>query len=327
MLQRSDARTIHGFDCPQGNEQETGLSAKKYKFQRRRDSNGDDHALIDGGRDARHVDMARNGYTCPMRRLIFCFDGTWNRLSADYPTNVVLTAEMILPVARDGTQQIVYYDEGIGTAKREKLRGGAFGEGMMENIREAYRFLLFNYVPGDEIFAFGFSRGAFTASSFCGFIRHAGILDADNAGHIDRAVALYKSAIKGGGADSAESLEFRANYSCQVCVSEHDKAYRLQYRTRKADKDMPVLVIRYVGLWDSVAALGLPKFVPFATWYNRRRHAHDVRLTSKVRGARHALALDEQRILFEPVTWNNVAELNADNGRSLYDHDAPYLQK
>ena len=78
-----------------------------------------------------------------MKRLIFCFDGTWNRLDADCPTNVVLVAEMTKPIASDGSPQIVYYDEGIGTAKDERFRGGAFGNGMMDNIREAYRFLLF----------------------------------------------------------------------------------------------------------------------------------------------------------------------------------------
>ena len=112
-----------------------------------------------------------------MKRLVFCFDGTWNRLAADCPTNVVLVAEMTKPIASNGIPQIVYYDEGIGTARDERFRGGAFGKGMMDNIREAYRFLLFNYEPGDHIFAFGFSRGAFTARSFVGFIRHAGILD------------------------------------------------------------------------------------------------------------------------------------------------------
>ena len=121
-----------------------------------------------------------------MKRLVFCFDGTWNKLSTNCPTNVVLVAEMVAPIAKGGVPQIVYYDEGIGTAKSEHFMGGAFGKGMMTNIREAYRFLLFNYEPGDQIYAFGFSRGAYTARSFLGFIRHAiaslGITTAQSAG-------------------------------------------------------------------------------------------------------------------------------------------------
>ncbi|MBK6297885.1 MAG: DUF2235 domain-containing protein [Sphingomonadales bacterium] len=129
-----------------------------------------------------------------MKRLVFCFDGTWNKLSTNCPTNVVLVAEMVAPIAKGGVPQIVYYDEGIGTAKSEHFMGGAFGKGMMTNIREAYRFLLFNYEPGDQIYAFGFSRGAYTARSFLGFIRHAGILDVDSAEQIDQAIAIYKGA-------------------------------------------------------------------------------------------------------------------------------------
>jgi uncharacterized protein (DUF2235 family) len=261
------------------------------------------------------------------RRLIFCFDGTWNKLSADCPTNVVLTAEMIRPTARDGTPQLVYYDEGVGTAKAERFRGGALGKGMMENLREAYRFLIFNYEPGDQIFAFGFSRGAFTARSFLGLIRHAGIVNADRASNIDRAFAIYRAAARGEGDDLPEMLQFRAECSPQVCVSDLDHDWRKARLGTEFNESTPVVDMRFLGVWDSVAALGLPKFIPFATRINRKRHSHDVKLTSKVKAARHAVAVDEQRVLFEPVLWNNVAELNAAQGQSRFDHDAPYQQK
>ena len=107
-----------------------------------------------------------------MKRLVFCFDGTWNKLSTDTPTNVVLTAASIVRQAPGGIAQIIHYDEGVGTARLEKFLGGMMGAGLTQNIREAYRFLIFNYDPGDEIFVFGFSRGAFSAQTFVGFIRH-----------------------------------------------------------------------------------------------------------------------------------------------------------
>lgn len=161
-----------------------------------------------------------------MKRLVFCFDGSWNRLDADCPTNVVLIAESVRPTARNGTPQIVYYDEGVGTGKLDKIRGGVFGTGLLTNLREAYRFLIFNYEPGDEIFIFGFSRGAYTARSFAGFIRHVGILDINTASKIDKALGLYKAALKKDGDDHPDTMKFRADYSTKVCVSEHDRQWR-----------------------------------------------------------------------------------------------------
>lgn len=105
-----------------------------------------------------------------MKRLVFCFDGSWNQIDAPHPTNVLFTAQSVLPMAPDGTAQLIYYDEGVGTEKGEKLRGGMFGKGLEKNLNDAYRFLIFNHTPGDEIYVFGFSRGAFTARSFAGLI-------------------------------------------------------------------------------------------------------------------------------------------------------------
>lgn len=109
------------------------------------------------------------------KRIIFCFDGTWNVLSAAFPTNVVTLAASIVRET-DGVSQIIHYSEGVGTRASEKITGGMFGEGLIENIRQAYSFLIFNYDPGDEIFVFGFSRGGYSAQTFVGFIRHVGIL-------------------------------------------------------------------------------------------------------------------------------------------------------
>lgn len=107
-----------------------------------------------------------------MKRLVFCFDGTWNKLVPDLATNVVLTAASIDRIDKKGVAQIIHYDEGVGTGALDSLRGGMFGTGLIDNVREAYRFLVFNYDPGDEIYVFGFSRGAYSARTFVGFIRH-----------------------------------------------------------------------------------------------------------------------------------------------------------
>lgn len=248
------------------------------------------------------------------KRLVFCFDGTWNQLSADRPTNVVQLAQMVQPVARDGTPQIVYYDEGIGTNMNRvlQLRDGAFGRGMLRIIREAYRFLIFNYQSGDEIFAFGFSRGAYTARSFVGFIRHAGILDVDNANVIDRAIRIYREAEAGAGIESPEGLKFRSEYCSGVCVSAADRDYRIKHLPGFDPATAPILTIRYLGVWDSVSALGLPVFIPGSKLFNARYNFHNAVLTSKIKAARHAVAIDELRLAFNANLFGRakVEELN-----------------
>jgi uncharacterized protein (DUF2235 family) len=105
-----------------------------------------------------------------LKRLVFCFDGTWNALSADTPTNVVLTAASIIRHTSEDVTQIIHYDEGVGTGRLEKWSGGIIGSGLIENVREAYRFLIFNYDPGDQIFvsaSLGVPLALRPSSAFC----------------------------------------------------------------------------------------------------------------------------------------------------------------
>ncbi len=255
------------------------------------------------------------------KRIVFCFDGTWNRLSANCPTNVVLIAQMVKPVADDRRAQVVYYDEGIGsrTSWPQSWFEGATGKGMLKILREAYRFLIFNYEPGDEIFAFGFSRGAYTARSFIGFIRHAGILDIASVTQIDEAIRIYREAPATTiGAESPEGLEFRAKYCTGVCVSAADRQHRIETIAGFDPATAPLLEIRYVGVWDTVRALGVPDFVPGAAWLNRRYGFHDAVLSSKIKAARHAVALDELRPSFRATLFgrDRIAELNRRNRRA-----------
>jgi uncharacterized protein (DUF2235 family) len=281
------------------------------------------------------------------RRLVFCFDGTWNRLSADCPTNVVRLAQMVCPIARDGVQQIVHYDEGIGTDSRlNRWSGGILGEGMLKILREAYRFLIFNYRLGDQIYAFGFSRGAYTARSFIGFIRHAGILDVARASAIDQALRLYSAAPAGKvGKELDPATRFRLVHCTAACVSEEDRDERVRlFPTLSAedragfhpDYDPAALALidfRYLGVCDTVRALGIPDFLPFAARANRKYAFHDAVLTSKVQAARHAVAIDEPRLAFRPTLFgrDKVAELNAlaARGRAqpFADWELPYMER
>ncbi len=113
------------------------------------------------------------------KRIILCFDGTWNTPdSGQNPTNVVKLMRAIRRNDGKGIPQVTYYHTGVGThGLTDSWLGGAFGKGLGQNIQDGYRFLANNHCdPDDEIYIFGFSRGAFTARSLAGFISASGLV-------------------------------------------------------------------------------------------------------------------------------------------------------
>ena len=217
-----------------------------------------------------------------MKRLVLCCDGTWStpdqeRDGRPCPTNVTKLA-LAVPPAGDGAAQRVFYQPGVGTAVGERVRGGAFGWGLSKGVQDVYRFVVDNYEPGDELFFFGFSRGAYMARSTVGLIRNAGILRRENAARIPQAYALYRDrAVKP--RDTASQL-FRRSFS-------HEDTS-----------------IRFLGVWDTVGALGIPLYRnPLTALVNRRWQFHDVELSRSVEAAYQVLAIDEMRRPFEPTVW------------------------
>src|SRR5262245_59688939 len=108
-----------------------------------------------------------------MKRLAIFLDGTWNDPSSR--TNVVKLFDLVAPRGADDVVQKSYYDAGVGTKWYNKLRGGTVGAGLSKNVRQAYSWLLENYADGDEVYIFGFSRGAYTARSLGGLIAGCGL--------------------------------------------------------------------------------------------------------------------------------------------------------
>jgi len=225
-----------------------------------------------------------------------CADGTWNvpdrrdrekkrrhRSSPEWirkPSNVTKTARAILPVAADGTPQVVFYDSGIGTGwgVLDPIIGGAFGHGIAKNILDGYRFLVHNYSDGDEVYLFGFSRGAFTVRSLAGLIGRCGLLPKDHAYWIPEAYEHYRLP------DSDESRTKVAGF-----------------RSLNHVRDTP---IKFVGVWDTVGSLGIPiEGGPVGRRLRRRYAFHDVQLGSHIQNAYHALAIDERRKPFQPTLW------------------------
>ena len=211
------------------------------------------------------------------KRLVICCDGTWNSPEQHHVTNVVRTARAVLPVDEAGTPQVVFYDWGIGSY-HDKLRGGMLGAGVDKNIQDAYRFLVHNYAAGDQIYLFGFSRGAYTARSLSGFIRHCGLLGKINAHLIPRAYRLYRGRA---GRDAPSVVAFRR-------ANAHD------------------VRITFIGVWDTVGALGVPSEIIERMGGKRRYAFHDTSLGPNIDHACHAVAIDEKRIDFEPTLWRRL---------------------
>jgi uncharacterized protein (DUF2235 family) len=144
-------------------------------------------------------------------------------------------------------------------------------------VKDTYRFIVENFQPEDELFFFGFSRGAFTARSTAGLVRNAGVLRPECADRLDQAYALYRD--RTAHPRGTESQLFRRSYS---------------HETR----------IRFLGAWDTVGALGIPlNGLRWVNAFNRRWQFHDTDLSTRVDAAFQALAIDEQRRPFEPALW------------------------
>lgn len=251
-----------------------------------------------------------------MKRIAICCDGTWNRLDAANVTNVVRIAEAIDAHSDDGSHQVVYYDEGVGSGaavagRIDRFLGGAFGSGLMQKVEQAYRFLVFNYEPGDEIYIFGFSRGAFTARSLAGLIRNCGIVQQSQGRRLRQAIDLYRQRDASGHPDADESCRFRSEVSPAVYLNARELAWRRENIPAFDDEQCLQIRLRYVGVWDTVGALGVPNHFWISGIFNKSSRFHDAKLSSTVESARHAVAIDEFRRSYEPSLWDNLDLLNA----------------
>jgi uncharacterized protein (DUF2235 family) len=230
---------------------------------------------------AAHV--VRNGARRPeSRRVVVCCDGTWNEPDAAAPTNVARVAMGVAPADDTGTRQLLYYHPGVGTRRSERVSGGMFGYGLSRNVRDCYRYIVDTYQPGDQLYFFGFSRGAYTARSTVGLINNCGILRPEHRDRLDDAYRLYKS---------RDPLT-------------HPRARQGQLFRRSYSWDDADIDIRFVGVWDTVGALGVPiDGLPIPRVLKRQWCFHDATLNDHVRYACQALAIDEKRGPFKPALW------------------------
>ena len=241
------------------------------------------------------------------KRIVVCSDGTGNSAIKGRGTNVFKLFEAVdLETHRfdaEATPQIAIYDDGVGTEKFKPLKvlSGATGWGLSRNVKHLYKELARVYDPGDDIYMFGFSRGAFTVRTLVGFIQSCGLVD-------------------------PARLQPQTFGTLQRVVNQGYKAYRKCYRPTlwqwlgrdnnraneafKRQHSLPFdIPIRFVGVWDTVDAVGLPfrlSDVINATVY--RFKFSDRKLSPLVRRACQALAIDDQRESFAPLLWDEDRE-------------------
>ena len=237
-----------------------------------------------------------------VKRIILLLDGTWNDIDAGpADTNIVrmrgLISRHLVRVSghghsgeggedkkvhgytKSGKEHIIYYERGVGTGAFDRFRGGAFGEGLTQNIRHAYKFLSFWYEPGDEIFVYGFSRGAYTARSLVGYLGSAGLLLRDNCN------------------DELEGLAWR-----YYRTPPNDRMPADWRRLTDNAHDRDELRVKLLGVFDTVGSLGIPASIAWRL--NRNENGfHDVELSSITDVNLHAVAIDEHRWPFQATLW------------------------
>jgi uncharacterized protein (DUF2235 family) len=228
------------------------------------------------------------------RRLALFLDGTWNQVSDN--TNVWRFRALFSPVSPDGCEQRAYYSTGLGTKFGEKVRGGMFGTGIDDAITSAYEWLMENYQPGDEIFIFGFSRGAYTARSLSGFVSKCGLLQSGAPLGVNQLFKRYRRPKQRTIRDLVEARsEGKTDFT-------FEEAWMLKFAQ--------AVPIKFLGVFDTVGALG----VPFPLLRRLRGSAYpflNTGLRQNNEYAFHALAIDEHRKAFSPTLWTNEGATGA----------------
>ena len=234
------------------------------------------------------------------RNLALFFDGTWNtpgdetnvhRLFQATAARESYRGHLLRGSAardqehqRDEVNQLKYYHQGVGTTWRSRILGGMFGAGLSKNIRDGLVWLATHYRPEDQVFVFGFSRGAYTARSLVGLIRKCGIpkwqdglsTESGIKGLVATAYHIYREAQWA--VDGVQADSFRCTFS------------------------WPDVAIKFVGVWDTVGALGLPVH---EIWFGSDFYRfHDTQLSAIVLNAFHAVAIDEHRPDFAETMWD-----------------------
>jgi uncharacterized protein (DUF2235 family) len=238
-----------------------------------------------------------------VKNIILCSDGTGSKGIQKRGTNVFKLYEAVdlhgHGVGPNSPKQVAFYDDGVGTesVKLLKILGGAFGYGLSRNVKQLYANLVRTYDKGDRIYLFGFSRGAFTVRTLAGLINTCGIIKRE-VEHDEKLLDKVEMAYR----------EYRSKYKPiyrQRPKKEISKKKADDFRKKYCVGDE---IITFIGVWDTVDAVGVPidELAKFINTFIYRFKFVDSILSSekKVKKACHALSIDDERLTFHPVMWN-----------------------
>jgi uncharacterized protein (DUF2235 family) len=251
-----------------------------------------------------------------MAKVIAVFaDGTGNSAAKLFKTNVWRLYDALdtsEPDKPTDMRQIAYYHDGVGTSSFKPLAvvGGAFGWGLKRNILDLYTFICRNYEKGDHICAFGFSRGAFTVRLLAGLVAEQGLIrntsEEDLKTYSRDAYRQFRRKFKQTGGLVEVLRDLRDFFVTRWRRLSHKKTYDEQQQAHR--NHMPD--VDFLGVWDTVAAYGMPiaeitRGIDDWIW---PLSMPNYRLHEKVKRARHALALDDERDTFHPLIWDEQRE-------------------
>ncbi len=242
----------------------------------------------------------------PTQRLAIFFDGT--SATAKRRTNVRRLYDLVAKRGADGAPQLTCYIPGVGTKFGRLLSGNAFGAGVGRNIREAYQWLVENHKDGSEIYVYGFSRGAFTARSFVQMIATCGLIR-------PRLLRVWgvRSAFQRYSEITCQKTEkvrpiWRLRHWQQV-PADKPRGWKPTADDLRLmdDSQVRVVKVRMAGLWDTVGAIGKYCLNDKGT-KTQKAAMHNVRPTKAQEYGYHALAIDENRPMFDITLWRTFAE-------------------
>jgi uncharacterized protein (DUF2235 family) len=246
------------------------------------------------------------------RRLVLCLDGTWNSTSNEReredhskvfrPTNTLKLCRAVIPNA--DVQQLTYYDIGVGSLAKyagpansllhtaDRYFGGLWGAGFEGNVEDALHFLNLNYLPGDDVYVFGFSRGAATARAITRFLEWSG-------GLLPKKDAYYFPFF------FREYIEKKGDPGAMTNLLNQINTRRTS--TNREPLRFDPVQVQYIGVWDTVLSLGSRLKATGETTTPAGRSFHTGKAPATcVRSARQALAVDEKRFDFRPEVWSEV---------------------
>ena len=240
----------------------------------------------------------------PNAKKIFLFcDGTGNKFNpskaGDGNSNVV----KLYTTLRVADNQVAYYHPGVGTLGDPSIRrriprfwsmvkGLAFGAGFQANVLDAYRYLMEVYNDGDEIYLFGFSRGAYTARALAGMLHGYGLLCRGNEGHLIYAWNMFH--------DEAKRTRKLLKVAPKTGVADQ-RSHTIQRNYAFAETYSRKVSIRFMGLWDTVSSVG---------WIYSPLRLLDMAQNPIVQVGRHAVSIDERRAFYRDNLWGRPVNID-----------------